>query len=113
MQSSKEKLQKRYAVMPEILECMMLICFGLSWPINVSKNFRSRSTKGMSLMFTFLIIAGYIAGICAKIMNGSISYVLAVYVINLAMVSLNVLIYFRNKKIESTDKQLKTAKAHA
>ncbi len=82
----------------------MLVCFGLSWPLNVSKNFKSRSTKGMSLAFIALIIFGYIAGICAKIINGNISYVLAVYIINLCIVSLNVLIYFRNRRIEIIEK---------
>ncbi len=99
--------------MPEILECMMLVCFGLSWPLNVSKNFRSRSTKGMSLAFTLLIISGYIAGISAKVMNGNISYVLAVYVINLVIVSLNVVIYFRNRRLENIEKQNEPTKLHA
>ncbi len=98
--------------MPEILECMMLVCFGLSWPLNVSKNYRSRSTKGMSLAFTMLIISGYIAGICAKVMNGNITYVLAVYIINLLIVSLNVIIYFRNKKLESAVKQPAMTRSH-
>ncbi len=96
--------------MPEILECLMLVCFGLSWPLNVSKNYKSRSTKGMSLAFTLLIISGYIAGICAKIMNGNITYVLAVYIVNLIIVSLNVVIYFRNKRLENIEHQLELAK---
>lgn len=54
----------------------------------------------MSLAFILLIIAGYVAGITAKIITQNFSYVLIVYFFNLAVVSLNVIIYFRNKKME-------------
>ncbi len=84
--------------MPEILETAMLVCFGLSWPISVVKNIKSRTAKNMSLRFILLIIAGYIAGISAKIILGSFNYVLAVYVLNLAIVSINIPVYFINKK---------------
>lgn len=86
--------------MSEILESVMLICFGLSWPINVLKNYRARTAKNMSLRFTLLIVLGYIAGITAKIISGRINYVLVVYVINLAIVTLNIPLYFRNKKFD-------------
>ncbi|UKI55630.1 MAG: hypothetical protein L6V90_13845 [Treponema succinifaciens] len=66
--------------MPEILETAMLVCFGLSWPISVVKNIKSKTAKNMSLRFILLIVVGYIAGISAKIILGSFNYVLAVYV---------------------------------
>ena len=49
--------------MVSILEMIMLICFGFSWPINFRKAYQSRSTKGVSLTFFCLIEAGYISGI--------------------------------------------------
>lgn len=76
----------------------MLICFGLSWPMSVIKNIRARTARSMSLPFTLLIIVGYIAGITAKIMSGQVNFVLAVYLINLAIVSLNVIVYFINRR---------------
>ena len=48
-----------------ILETAMLICFGCSWPINLVKNYKCRSAKGMSLPFILLLMVGYIAGIMA------------------------------------------------
>ncbi|HCA19176.1 MAG TPA: hypothetical protein DEO40_00680 [Treponema sp.] len=90
-------------MLSSILETVMLICFGLSWPLNVIKNYKSKSAEAMSLPFILLVITGYIAGIVAKILNGHFNFVLAVYVINLLIVSVNIPIYFRNKKIE-TDK---------
>ena len=92
--------------MTEILETAMLVCFGLSWPISVIKNVKARTAKNMSLRFILLIIAGYIAGICAKLINHSVNYVLVVYILNLAIVSANVVVYFINKRI---DKQSVTA----
>ena len=86
--------------MSEFLEAAMLICFGFSWPINLIKNIRSNSAKGMSLQFILLIIAGYIAGITAKIITHRINYVLAVYFFNLAVVSCNLIVYFRNHRID-------------
>lgn len=90
--------------MSEILESVMLICFGLSWPMSLIKNIKAKSAKNMSLKFILLIIAGYIAGISAKIIKGSSSYVLAVYILNLVIVSANVLVYFINKKYDSQEK---------
>ena len=50
-----------------------------------------------------------ITGICAKLISGNINYVLIAYVLNLVMVSLNLVVYFRNvaldKKRAQTDQQ--------
>lgn len=53
--------------MSELLETVMLVCFGLSWPINVWKNVKAKTARNMSLRFIMLIVAGYAAGIIAKI----------------------------------------------
>ena len=82
--------------MGSILETVMLVCFGFSWPLNVIKAYRAKTAKGTSLPFVLLIITGYIAGITAKILSGQINYVLIAYILNLAIVSLNVIVYFRN-----------------
>ena len=86
--------------MTELLETTMLICFGASWPISVVKNIRSKTAKSMSLPFILLIIAGYIAGISAKVISGNTSFVLAAYIINLLFVSANIPIYLRNKSAD-------------
>ena len=86
--------------MSAVFESVMLICFGLSWPLNVMKAYKARTTKGSSLSFILLIICGYIAGITAKLISGQINYVLAVYFLNLAIVSMNVVVYFRNAALD-------------
>lgn len=86
--------------MAPFFETVMLICFGLSWPLNVIKAYKARTTQGTSLPFILLIITGYIAGIAAKIISGQYSYVLLVYLLNLAIVSLNVVVYIRNAALD-------------
>ena len=86
--------------MGAIFETIMLVCFGLSWPINVVKAYKAGTTKGTSLPFILLIITGYIAGITAKIVNGQFNYVFIVYIINLVIVMLNVVVYFRNYRLD-------------
>ena len=83
-----------------ILETIMLVCFGFSWPINLIKAYKARTAKSTSLPFVLLIIAGYIAGISAKIIMGNINYVLVAYLLNLAIVSLNLVVYFRNVTLD-------------
>lgn len=94
--------------MPELtqlLETTMLICFGASWPISVIKNIKAKTAKSMSLQFILLIILGYLAGITAKIATNQINFVLVVYLINLAFVSVNLVIYFINRKYDKQVEQ--------
>ncbi len=86
--------------MGSALETVMLVCFGFSWPLNVIKAYRARTAKGTSLPFILLIITGYIAGICAKLMAGQVNYVLVAYLLNLAIVFLNIVVYFRNVALD-------------
>ena len=94
--------------MAELLESTMLICFGLSWPMNLAKNIKARSARNMSLQFILLIIIGYVAGISAKIYNHRFNYVLIVYLLNLVVVSANVIVYFINRRY---DRQMLAANA--
>ena len=86
--------------MVTVCETIMLICFGISWPISVYKSATSKSTKGKSALFTIAIIIGYIAGITGKIVGNNINYVFALYLINLVFVSADLILYFVNKKRE-------------
>ena len=86
--------------MGSILETVMLVCFGFSWPLNVIKAYKAKTAKGTSLPFILLIITGYIAGISAKLISGQINYVLIAYMLNLAIVSLNIVVYFRNVSLD-------------
>ena len=88
----------------------MIVSFGVSWPMNVMKSYKSRTAKGKSLAFLLLIFFGYIAGIISKIINESYMaqidtkwYVLFFYFLNLLMVGMDLLLYFRNVRIDKSE----------
>lgn len=87
-----------------LLEIMMLVIFGLSWPFNISKSLKSRTTLGKSVVFEILIITGYIFGVIGKLIilsrTGVLQYSFYFYLIDIALVSTDVVIYFRNLKID-------------
>ncbi|MBQ6937355.1 MAG: hypothetical protein IJN36_02430 [Clostridia bacterium] len=93
--------------MAEFLEIVMIVSFGASWPMNVLKSYRARTTKGKSLAFLYLILFGYVAGIASKFVNEAYMaafaqkwYVLFFYVLNFVMVGADLILYYRNKKID-------------
>lgn len=85
--------------MKELLEAAMLICFGVSWPVSANKLFRSRTIKGVSDVFLWMVFTGYVLGTIGKVVYNP-SYVLIVYIFNTVMVSTNLVIYYRNKRLE-------------
>ncbi len=93
--------------MAEILETIMIVSFGFSWPLNVIKSYKARTTKGKSLAFLCLIFFGYIAGITSKFINpeymANISenwYVVFFYILNFIMVGADLVMYVRNYKLD-------------
>ena len=86
--------------MTEMFETLMLICFGLSWPMSVVKSYRSRTAQGKSIFFQIAIIIGYVCGIMSKLTAGNINYVLALYLLNPLMVSVDLTLYFRNRRLD-------------
>ena len=98
--------------MTQIFETIMLICFGISWPISVVKSIKSRSAKGKSLVVTIAIIIGYCAGIAGKICSGAINYVFWLYILNLAVVTLDLIISIINiRRDDLIEKNSKKAEA--
>ena len=67
-------------------EILMLVCFGVSWPLALVKNIKAKTAKGMHLLFICLIVIGYIAGITAKILNNIYGIVFIAYIINLVKI---------------------------
>lgn len=93
--------------MAELLEIIMIVSFGASWPMNVMKSWKARTAKGKSIGFLSLILFGYVAGIISKLVNetymasfGDKWYVLFFYVLNFVMVSADFILYFRNKRLD-------------
>ncbi len=90
-----------------VFEIIMVVCFGASWPLNIVRAYRSKTTKGTSLSFLFLIETGYVAGIISKLLTiigvglSWLGYVaFSFYILNFLMVFIGILIYFRNLKLD-------------
>ena len=87
--------------MSEFLEICMVVSLGISWPLNVMKSYKARTTKGKSLAFLVLIFFGYICGIASKLLAPSFKwYVLFFYVLNFIMVGADLCLYYRNYKLD-------------
>ena len=85
----------------ELFEIIMMVTFGASWPFNVVKSYKVRTTKGKSIVFLVLILVGYIFGIISKLVAPSFKwYVMFFYVLNFLMVSADFILYFRNRKLD-------------
>ena len=83
--------------MAQVFEVLMLVCFGASWPFNISKSLKSRTAKGKSVGFELCIITGYLCGLAGKFIAGNITYVVFVYILDILMVSFDLILTLRNK----------------
>ncbi len=88
----------------QLCEIGMLIAFGFSWPFNISKSLRSRTAKGKSVTFEFIVVFGYLVGVLGKLITysrtGVWAYSIWFYFADIAMVSIDIVLYFRNRKLD-------------
>lgn len=90
-----------------IMEALMVVCFGISWPLNIIKAWKAHTAKGTSILFYFFIWIGYVFALIGKCIKIGLSsepwfnvvpwYVMFFYILNLLMVSAGIIIYFRNR----------------
>lgn len=85
-------------------EAIMLICFGISWPISIFKALRTKIVHGKSPLFMSLIATGYISGILHKMFYLS-DYLVVLYIFNLTMILIDLYLYnrynLRGTKVDS------------
>ena len=86
--------------MAQVFEVLMLVCFGLSWPFNIMKSYRSRTARGKSIGFEVLILIGYLLGITGKFISGNVTYVVVVYMLDILMVATDLTLTIRNKVLD-------------
>ena len=92
----------------DLFEALTIFCFGLSWPISIRKSIISRTAKGKSLFFEVFLLIGYAFGIARKFIqmsllggSGFLFYLsFFFYVLNFIEISIDVALYFRNKKLD-------------
>jgi uncharacterized membrane protein len=81
-----------------IFEILMLICFGVSWPISIANAIKTKNVTGKSRAFLVIIIAGYASGIIHKVLY-SMDWVIFLYIINLILVLIDLFlcVYYEKK----------------
>ncbi len=79
----------------------MLLFFACALPFSIYKLYRTRSTKGKSIVFSMVVLLGYVFGIINKFIMDDINYVLFFYFFDLALVVVDSLLYLRNRIYES------------
>ena len=88
-------------IIADIIEALMLVCFGMSWPLNAYKSWKARTAKGTNWQFFCLITIGYLFGIFSHIFKDqNFSWILLVYIINIIFVAFNFYVYFRNLHLD-------------
>lgn len=84
-----------------IFEAIMLVCFGTAWPFSIYKSWKSRSCSGKSVIFLYIVLLGYAAGITHKILY-SPDWIIALYTLNGLMVLTDIILYYRNARLTKT-----------
>jgi hypothetical protein len=82
-----------------IFEVIMLMCFGAAWPSSIYKSYVSKTTKGKSAVFLFIVFIGYIAGIFHKVFY-NLDWVVFLYALNAFMISIDIALYMRNTALD-------------
>ena len=85
-----------------IFEAGMLICFGMAWPVSIIRSYKSRSTKGKSPVFSIVVLLGYLSGMIHKLLYSN-DIVMYLYLLNFVMVSIDLILWFRNAQIEKNE----------
>ncbi len=85
---------------PQVLEAGMLVCFGVSWPIDIVKTLRTRVTAGKSVGFMSMVFLGYCLGLASKLIMAaqpgeSIEPVTAMYALNATLVAVDIALYVK------------------
>jgi hypothetical protein len=91
-----------------IFEAIMLICFGAAWPFSIYKSWKSRACAGKSIIFLYIVLIGYIAGIIHKVLHSQ-DWIIALYSLNGLMVLMDIVLYYRNWKFSQAQVTLKSA----
>jgi hypothetical protein len=77
-----------------VFEVAMLIGFGASWPFAVARTWRTKNVVGLSPVYLWCILLGYVSGVLFKIF-GRLDAVIALYALNGTLVATEIALYYR------------------
>ena len=81
-------------MLAHILEFMMLVLFGASWPFAIAKTYKAKRVDGKSPLFEIIVIAGYLCGIASHVVSGVGMWVIGIYAVDILLVSTDLTLYF-------------------
>ena len=88
----------------QLCEIGMLVAFGCSWPFNILKSWRSRTAKGKSVVFEYIVVLGYLVGLLGKYISWTRTGVWAwsvwFYIADIIMVLTDIVLYYRNTALD-------------
>ena len=76
-----------------IFEVVMLVCFGVSWPVSIAKSLRTKTVTGKSPLFMAIVCLGYVSGVLHKALF-SFDWVIVLYAVNMVLVAVDLSLYF-------------------
>jgi hypothetical protein len=81
----------------QFFEGLMLVLFGVSWPVAIAKTLKVRKVHGKSVIFLYCVAAGYVSGVVAKFIKAQGGWpdaVTALYALNAMMVCVEIVLYY-------------------
>ena len=95
------------SAVPQLLEAGMLVCFGISWPIDILKTLRTRVTAGKSVGFMSMVFLGYCLGMTAKLVAAAgagraVETVFIMYALNAVFVAVDIALYVKYSRGPAT-----------
>ena len=82
-------------MLSQILEFAMLFAFGFSWPFAIHRTYKAKRVDGKSPAFMVIVLVGYACGIAAHLVEGTKLWLCWVYLVDMALVSTDLTLYFR------------------
>jgi len=76
-----------------VFEAIMLVCFGVSWPISIAKSLRTKKVEGKSPLFMGIVCLGYLSGVLHKALY-TFDWIIVLYALNMVLVATDLLLYF-------------------
>lgn len=76
-----------------VFEAIMLICFGISWPMSILKSVRTKVVTGKSPVFMAIVCVGYASGVVHKLVY-HLDPIIVLYVMNMVFVAVDLYLYF-------------------
>ncbi|MBF0252702.1 MAG: hypothetical protein HQL29_02705 [Candidatus Omnitrophica bacterium] len=86
---------------PEYFEAIMLVCFGVAWPVSIYKLLKTKTSEGKSIPFVGIVLLGYFSGICFQ-WFGERDIVILLYFSNTLMVAVDLFLTIKYKKRKET-----------